>query len=235
MSFFNDVLAMGVVGVVLVAGPALGAPAGQQAATSAAAKVDDSTLKSRIAANLKKNATIAAHEVDVDVNKGIVTLKGVVRTADEKARATQLATINGVTEVRNEIVVDAAAAKSRAGKAIDATKQAGQKTADVTKDAAQKTGDTTKEIAGTAGKKTKEAASATGEAITDGWITTKVRTKFVDETLLKDSHINVDTNDHVVTLRGTVTSSAAKVRAAEIAGGTEGVTRVVNQLVVKGT
>jgi hyperosmotically inducible protein len=235
MKLFNDVLAMGVVGVVLVGGPALGVTAGQQAATSAAAKVDDSTLKSRIAANLKKNATSAAHEVDVDVNEGIVTLKGVVRTAGEKARATQLATINGVTEVRNEIVVDAAAAKSRARQAIDATKQAGKKTADVTKDAAQNTGDKTKEIAGTAGKKTKEIASATGEAISDGWITTKVRTKFVDETLLKGSDINVETHDHVVTLTGTVTSSAAKVRAAEITGGTEGVTGVVNQLVVKGT
>ncbi len=42
-------------------------------------------------------------------------------------------------------------------------------------------------------------------------------------------------NDHAVTLKGTVASSAAKARAAAIAGGTEGVTRVVNQLVVKGT
>ena len=109
MSFFNEVLAVGVVGVVLVGGPARGASAGQQAATSAAAS-DDSTLKSRIVANFKKNATLAAHEVDVDVHEGIVTLKGAVRTAGEKARAARLATIRGVTEVRNEIVVDAAAA-----------------------------------------------------------------------------------------------------------------------------
>lgn len=235
MRLFNDVLAVGLVGVVLVAGPARGASAGQQAATSAAAKVDDSTLKSRIAANLKKSATLAAREVDVDVHEGIVTLKGIVRTAGEKARAARLATIRGVTEVRNEIVVDAAAAKSRAGGAIDATERAGEKIADVTKEAAQKTGEKTKEIAGTAAKKTKEVASATSEATTDGWITTKVKTKFFDETLLKGSDINVDTNDHVVTLKGTVASSAAKARAAAIAGGTEGVTRVVNQLVVKGT
>lgn len=57
--------------------------------------------------------------------------------------------------------------------------------------------------------------------------------KFVDETLLKDSNINVDTNDHVVTLKGHVTSDAGKARAAAIAGSTEGVTRVVNQLVLR--
>ena len=69
--------------------------------------------------------------------------------------------------------------------------------------------------------------------LTDGWITTKVSAKFVDETLLKDSNINVDTDDGVVTLRGPVASDAAKARAATIARSTEGVTRVVNQLVVR--
>lgn len=234
MSLFNNVLAVGLVGAVLVAGPARGASAGQQTTTSAA-KADDSTLKSRIAANLKKNATMAARDIDVDVHEGIVTLKGTVRTAGEKARAARLATIKGVTAVHNEIVVDAAAAKSRADRAVDAAAHAGEKGVEATKGAVQTTGEKTKEIAGATAKKTKEVASATGEAITDGWITTKVKTKFFDETLLKDSDINVETNDHVVTLKGTVMSSAAKARAEAIAGGTEGVTRVVNQLVVKGT
>jgi osmotically-inducible protein OsmY len=235
MRFFDQVLAMSLVGILLVAGPTRGASAGQQATTSAAAKVDDSTLKSRIAANLKRNATIAARELEVEVNEGIVTLKGAVRTADEKTRAARLATIKGVTEVRNEIVVDAAAAKGKTVQAIDATKQAGQTAAGVTKDAAQTIGDKTKEIAGKAANKTKAVVSATGETITDGWITGKVKTKFVDEALLKGSDIKVDTNDHVVTLKGTVKSSAARERAAAIASGTEGVTRVVNQLVVKET
>jgi hyperosmotically inducible protein len=73
----------------------------------------------------------------------------------------------------------------------------------------------------------------TGEVITDGWITTKVSAKFVDEKLLKGSSINVDTKDHAVTLKGTVGSDAAKARAVEIARNTDGVVRVVNQLVVK--
>lgn len=125
------------------------------------------------------------------------------------------------------------ATKSGTDKAIDATKQAGEKTADVTKDVAQRTADKSKEIAGEVAGKSREVVATTGAAVTDGWITTKVKAKFADETVLKGSDINVDTADHVVTLRGTVPSAAAKARAAAIAGGTEHVARVVNQLVVK--
>jgi hyperosmotically inducible periplasmic protein len=147
------------------------------------------------------------------------------------------------------------ATKEGASAVIDETKEGGEKTGDATKSIVQKSGDKTKEIAGATatktkeiagatatkteeivsgvGSKTKDVVSTTGEAITDGWITTKVSAKFVDETLLKDSNINVDTNDHVVTLRGSVTSDAAKSRAVAIAHGTEGVTRVVNELVVR--
>jgi hyperosmotically inducible protein len=74
---------------------------------------------------------------------------------------------------------------------------------------------------------------ATSAAVTDGWITTKLKAKFADETMLKGSDINVDTTDHVVTLSGAVPSATAKSRAVEIADGTEGVKRVVNRLVVK--
>jgi len=51
--------------------------------------------------------------------------------------------------------------------------------------------------------------------------------------LPKASDIHVETDDHVVTLKGRV-SSAAKQRAVAIAGDTESVTPVVNQVVVKG-
>ena len=104
---------------------------------------------------------------------------------------------------------------------------------DKAKEVVQEVEDKTKEIAGEIADKGKEIVSATGEAITDGWITTKVTAKFADEKLLEDSKINVETNDHVVTLKGTVGTDAAKKRAATIAGGTEGVVRVVDQIVVK--
>jgi hyperosmotically inducible protein len=90
----------------------------------------------------------------------------------------------------------------------------------------------TKLVADTA-EKGKEIISSTGEAINDGWITTKIKAKFADDTALKESDIDIDTKDRVVTLKGTVSSSETKKRAAAIATGTEGVLRVVDQLSVK--
>jgi osmotically-inducible protein OsmY len=131
------------------------------------------------------------------------------------------------TKKASDTAIDAT--KRGTDKAIDATKEAGEKT----KEIAEKTADKTREIAGQVAEKSKEVASATGEAITDGWITTKVKAKFADEKLLKGGDIHVETNDHVITLTGTVPSREAKARAEAIAGGTDGVARVVNHLDVK--
>jgi osmotically-inducible protein OsmY len=82
------------------------------------------------------------------------------------------------------------------------------------------------------GEKTKRGMSKTGESITDAWVTTKVKYHFVGEDLLKDSDINVDTNNHVVTLKGTVRTAAARARAVLLAKDTEGVNKVVDQLTI---
>jgi hyperosmotically inducible protein len=79
---------------------------------------------------------------------------------------------------------------------------------------------------------TKDGLSKTGEVMTDSWITTRVAARFVDEPLLKDSNINVDSGKHVVTLKGTVTSKAGRSRATTVARGTEGVHSVVNHLTI---
>jgi len=121
------------------------------------------------------------------------------------------------------------ATKAGANKAIDATKAAGDKTSD----AAQKTADTTAGVAGKVTDTAKDAARATGNAVTDTWITAKLKAKFADETSLKGSHINIDTSKHVVTLTGTVMIETGRVRAGEIAVGTDGVVDVINHLVVK--
>jgi osmotically-inducible protein OsmY len=80
--------------------------------------------------------------------------------------------------------------------------------------------------------KAKAGLSKTGETINDAWITTKVKYHFMGENLLKGSDINVDTADHVVTLKGTVKTAAGRARAVALAKQTEGVTRVVDQLTI---
>jgi hyperosmotically inducible protein len=80
--------------------------------------------------------------------------------------------------------------------------------------------------------KTKDGLSKTGEVMTDGWITTRIHSRFVGVDLLKDSDISVDTDNHVVTLKGTVMGRAGRTKAGNIAKGTEGVHRVVNRLTI---
>jgi osmotically-inducible protein OsmY len=89
-----------------------------------------------------------------------------------------------------------------------------------------------KDVDRTLADRTKAGMTKTGEVITDGWITTKVHWFFVGEDLLKGSDISVDTDKHVVTLKGTVTSGAGRDRAVALAKRTGGVHRVVNQLTI---
>jgi hyperosmotically inducible protein len=238
MKFLNQAVAAGVVAVALVA-PARGVSAGQTT-SAAAVKVDDSTIESRITASLKKNSALAPRDIDVDSDKGVVTLTGTVRTEAERASAGRLAEVTGVSRVINNIEVnpkvdesklDHAADKTKAGldKAVDATAKAAGKTKEGVKKGVGKT----EEGVGKAAEKTGNAVGKAGDKMSDASITTGVKTGLTGEALLKDSAIDVDTNDHVVTLKGTVASEAAKTRAAAIASDTKGVTRVVNQLLVK--
>jgi hyperosmotically inducible periplasmic protein len=109
---------------------------------------------------------------------------------------------------------------------------ASQTVAEKTKDGAEKTKDAVVKGAKVAADKTKNGLSKTGEVMTDAWITTRIHERFVGEGLLKDSDISIGTNNHVVTLTGTVTRWAGRTKAENIAKRTEGVHRVVNHLTV---
>jgi len=179
-----------------------------QAGTAAAS---DKVLDSRIEERIHKDPSLKKHDIDVAVDGGVATLTGTVATDAERAKAKQLATIKGVARVDNRIVVDrTTATRGTAGTVKEKTKEGAEKAVD----------------------KTKEGLSKTGEVITDSWITTRVKSKFVGEDLLKGSDINVDTNDHVVTLKGTVMSSAGRARAVEQAKEVEGVHKVVDLLTI---
>src|SRR3954471_23104905 len=217
------------------------------AQTHSAAKVDDSAIKSRVEAKLKSADSLKNDHIVVSVDNGVVTLSGTVHSEAQSLRARELAKVEGVTNVENKLDVDSAsadAAKGTATKTKDATVKGAEKTKDATvkgaektKDAtvkgAEKTKDATVKGSEKTGEKTKDVAGTTGEVITDSWITTKIKADFINEDALKDSDINVDTNNHgVVTLKGTVATAAGKARAEEIAKTTKGVTRVVNTLTI---
>ena len=93
-------------------------------------------------------------------------------------------------------------------------------------------GKKTKDGAEYVGEKTKDGAVKTADEVTDAWLITKLNGDFVNEATLKGSSINVDSDNQVVTLKGTVMSEAGRQRAMEIAKTTKGVKRVNNNLVI---
>lgn len=62
--------------------------------------------------------------------------------------------------------------------------------------------------------------------VDDGWITTKVKSKFAAAKGVQAKDISVSTTDGKVTLTGTATSKAEKTRAIHIAKGVKGVKSV---------
>ena len=81
-----------------------------------------------------------------------------------------------------------------------------------------------------AGREARSAARQAGNAISDSWLTMKIHSQFVPEDALDGSDIDVDTNNAVVTLTGTVPTASARTRAVAIAKATDGVQRVEDKL-----
>lgn len=82
-------------------------------------------------------------------------------------------------------------------------------------------------------KEAKSLGRTIGSGASDGWLWTKTRTELAAAEDLRDSTINVDVENAVVTLSGTVANAAQKARAAKIAESVEGVKSVQNKLTVK--
>jgi osmotically-inducible protein OsmY len=219
------------IAVMLAAAPI----AAQPAAGGTTITGQDRELDSRIAKRIADDPTLKKDAIKVTVEGGVVTLSGMVSTEADKMKAERLATIPGVTRVDNKLTTHEgtkAKVKGTAGKVTDKSKDAGEKVVDKSKDVGGKVVDKSKDVGGKVVDKTKEGASKTGEVVTDGWISTRIKTKFMGEEALRASDIKVDTNDHVVTLSGTVVSAAAHAKAVEMAKGVEGVSRIIDKLVV---
>ena len=204
---------------MLAAGP-VAMPAFAQASSAAQTKPTDQELSSLIATKIANDKSLGSDAVKVKVEHGVVTLSGMVAKDEDKARAEEVARVAGVVRIENNL-------KSRE-KATDKVKGTAGTVSEKTKAGAEKTKDVTKKGA----EKTKDALSKTGEVITDGWITTRIKTKFMADEVMRASSINVDTDNHVVTLTGAVPNAAARTKAITLAKEVEGVNRVVDKLQV---
>src|SRR5437016_6000766 len=86
------------------------------------------------------------------------------------------------------------------------------------------------EVASETAKKAGEVATQVEDAVTEGALTAKIKSKMLLDDNLKAGPINVDTKGSVVTLRGFVGSAAERERAVRLAKETKGVTEVVDKL-----
>jgi hyperosmotically inducible periplasmic protein len=78
-----------------------------------------------------------------------------------------------------------------------------------------------------------QAATKLEQAVDQGSLTLKIKSKMTLDDLVKARTINVDTTGSVVTLTGTVESNQERERAVRLARETAGVTNVVDKLQVK--
>ena len=81
-------------------------------------------------------------------------------------------------------------------------------------------------------REARESGRTIGSGANDGWLWVKTRFELATADDLRDSTINVDVDNAVVTLTGSVASQAQKTRAQEVARAVEGVTNVRNNLTV---
>jgi osmotically-inducible protein OsmY len=83
------------------------------------------------------------------------------------------------------------------------------------------------------GEKAAQAAASVSESLDEARLTTKIKAKMVLDDMVKARTISVSTTGSTVTLTGTVRSAQERQRAVQLAKETDGVTRVIDQLVIR--
>ncbi len=90
------------------------------------------------------------------------------------------------------------------------------------------------DVAATSGDANARGSSdSASNALSDGWITTKIQSRFFLDPDVKGRNINIDTKDGVVVLKGTVGSYSARRQAVGIARNSDGVREVRDELRVE--
>jgi len=178
-------------------------------ASPAAGTMTNTDLVRKIDAQYDQDARLKAAKltVEADIAKKLVTVAGTVDSQALKAKALDIArdAHAGMT-VSDKITV-----KPRDVARADYTEDMGRE----------------------AREKAKNSGETIGSTLDDAWIHTKIVTQLIGDADTPQRKINVDVNNNVVTLRGTVETPAQKAEAERIAKSTEGVKRVTNQLKVE--
>lgn len=188
--------------------------------TTIACAETDPGITTAVKGKLAADDTVKAYRIDVDTKDHVVTLSGAVDTAAAKARAVELArATDGVQSVVDQLTVTPGATPTTG--TDDELQREGREAA---RDADAKTDE--------AQRKAGETADDAGNAAANATLTTKVKTKVLADERVSGLKIDVDSNNGIVTLTGTVATAAEKNAAIALAKNTDGVKSVVDRLKV---
>lgn len=174
----------------------------------ATTKLTDSDIENKIRAKFDVDEQIKAAKLDIDAdaNDNKVTLSGKVESQALRSKAVEMAK----SAHPNIVITDKIDVEPRE---VERSQY-------------------TKEMAQSHREKAKAAGDSVGSSLDDAWIHSKIVTKLIADSRTPQHQINVDVNNNVVTLHGTVEDMEAKASAEKIARTTEGVKSVKNQLKV---
>lgn len=167
---------------------------------AAACGQTDAAITTSVKSRLAADEVVRARQIDVDTRDGVVTLRGEVESAQEEARALEIA--RGTSGVR-DVVDELAVAPER------------------------------REGAPTTGIEGVPAEPGAVRAGGDAGITAAVKAKLLADPDVSGLAINVDTENGVVTLTGTVDNEAQKAEAVRLARQVEGVANVNDRLEIE--
>ena len=164
----------------------------------------DAGITTKVKAKMVADDTVKAHEINVTTRDHVVTLSGEVGTTAAKDQAIQIARqTDGVRDVVDQLTIKETAPTS--GQPSDSPDLS---------------------------DRARDAANEAGAKITDAAITAAVKSKLIADKMVSGLKINVDTDNAVVTLKGTVKSQAEANQAVKLAKETKAVERVVSELKV---
>lgn len=172
-----------------------------------ATTVEDATITASVKSKLLWNDHTDGLEIDVDTVGGRVTLTGTADTAQARNIATKLArNTDGVVAVDNKLTLDTNRVNAAVGQAND--------------------GDDDDHDVDVAVADNDDDDATDGPELTDGWISTKVKSTLLLSRWVDGMDIDVDTKDGAVSLNGTADSAAERDLAVELAQNIRGVKSV---------
>jgi len=188
-------------------------PSMAQATRDTSTMVSDAWITTQVYAKFFADPDIKGRNIDVQTVSGVVTLHGTIQSDAERSRAIAKAKgTEGVKQVIDKLTLPQAEKPPAAdghekGRASSSAEQARAHA--------------------------RSAADRVGKEISDTWITTKVQAMYFLDKDVKGMDIDVTTKGTIVTLTGTVPTEATRQKAVADARSIEGVSQVIDKIVVK--